>query len=130
MCCFCHLFISWVILKDHYLAKECLPWKVWICLPHCSDSSEPSPQSSSWSQTNCLGMHTLLWHMKAFSSHVLLGAKKDITKNKVRWVPILLFPMWGVWGMYVIILNNYSYLEKEKFAQYSIHNIYQLHINS
>jgi len=40
--------------------------------PHSGDSSEPSPQSSSWSQTKCLGMHWRFPHMNSRSSHVLL----------------------------------------------------------
>lgn len=44
-------------------------------LPHSTDSSEPSPQSSSWSQTNRRGMQALLWQRKELSSHVLLGAE-------------------------------------------------------
>lgn len=40
--------------------------------PHSGDSSEPSPQSSSWSQTKCLGMHCRFPHMNSRSSHVLL----------------------------------------------------------
>lgn len=48
-----------------------------LYLPHSSDSSDPSPQSSSWSHTNCFGMQMLLWHVKAFSSQVLLGAKEN-----------------------------------------------------
>lgn len=40
--------------------------------PHSGDSSEPSPQSSSWSQTKCLGMHCRFPHMNSLSSQVLL----------------------------------------------------------
>lgn len=45
-----------------------VPWNP----PHSGDSSEPSPQSSSWSQTKCLGMHWRFPHMNSRSSHVLL----------------------------------------------------------
>lgn len=40
--------------------------------PHSGDSSEPSPQSLSWSQTKCLGMHCRFPHMNSRSSQVLL----------------------------------------------------------
>lgn len=88
--------------------------------PHCRNSSDPSPQSSSWSQTNCLGMHTLLWHMKAFSSHVLLGAKKKLQDIKLHKhiFHLLSYLKCKVWGFFLSVCR---YSEKMLMYFYSVY---------
>lgn len=62
----------------------------WIYLPHSTDSSDASPQSLSWSQTNRWGMHALLRQRNELSSHVLLGAGvwKEGGSNANQWINI------------------------------------------
>ena len=43
--------------------------------PQSVGSSEPSPQSLSWSQKKLLGTHCLFRHMNWLLSHVLLNAE-------------------------------------------------------
>lgn len=105
--------------KPRVICKGSLPRNLllrsWTYSPHCRDSSEPSPQSSSWSHRNCLGMHTLLRHVKVFSSHVLLGAKKDIMEYRVRGTYIISSPILEVKKWNEIIYNNTSLFKKIKF---------------
>lgn len=44
--------------------------------PHSWDSSDPSPQSLSWSHTKCFGIHSLFWHMNSPALHVLLNTEQ------------------------------------------------------